>query len=498
MRSRIPATLIVLLIASSIPASAGSPDDVSLIVTYAQTFPPAVRLYWTGNPPNFHVARAPIGPSTGAFPLFATITSPTGTSDWLFIDSSAGPTPGNGFFYQVFSVSCTDGVMNGDETDVDCGGSCNACVDGAACTSSADCASKHCDLSVCQIPTCSDNQSNSDETDVDCGGSCASKCAADRKCNSTSDCDTVASLFCSRGYCIPTHCTNTTLDGGETAVDCGGPCGACQPAQACNTGSDCTSGLCSAVCLDSSCSDSVQNDTETDVDCGGLCLSKCSPGESCLKDTDCSSGHCSFGRCVGPSCFDAVLNGSETGLDCGGSCSPCPGAQPCLVNLDCLSGFCDGTAHCAPDSDRDSLKNGTETDVDCGGLTCSLCARGGSCAYHTDCASGLCAGGTCLAAATCNNGTKDGLETDIDCDGGNCPLCAFMRACSVNSDCISNTCLAGLCGSCPDSQLNGHETDVDCGGPVSECATRCMIGEMCFQDSDCQSNSCDSITNICN
>ncbi|WP_282162063.1 hypothetical protein [Ulvibacterium marinum] len=48
--------------------------------------------------------------------------------------------------------SCTDNVQNGDETGVDCGGSCPD-----ACT--AD-------------PTCSDNIQNGDETGVDCGGSC--------------------------------------------------------------------------------------------------------------------------------------------------------------------------------------------------------------------------------------------------------------------------------------------------------------------------------------
>ncbi|WP_211341741.1 hypothetical protein [Ulvibacterium marinum] len=48
--------------------------------------------------------------------------------------------------------SCTDNIQNGDETGVDCGGSCPD-----ACT--AD-------------PTCSDNIQNGDETGVDCGGSC--------------------------------------------------------------------------------------------------------------------------------------------------------------------------------------------------------------------------------------------------------------------------------------------------------------------------------------
>ncbi|MEM9921285.1 MAG: T9SS type A sorting domain-containing protein, partial [Bacteroidota bacterium] len=45
--------------------------------------------------------------------------------------------------------SCNDGIQNGNETGIDCGGSCPAC------------------------PTCSDGIQNGNETGVDCGGNCA-------------------------------------------------------------------------------------------------------------------------------------------------------------------------------------------------------------------------------------------------------------------------------------------------------------------------------------
>ncbi|MCB9734189.1 MAG: hypothetical protein H6745_16455 [Deltaproteobacteria bacterium] len=35
--------------------------------------------------------------------------------------------------------SCEDGAEDGDETDVDCGGSCEPCEAGAGCASDADC-----------------------------------------------------------------------------------------------------------------------------------------------------------------------------------------------------------------------------------------------------------------------------------------------------------------------------------------------------------------------
>lgn len=40
--------------------------------------------------------------------------------------------------------SCDDGEQNGDETDVDCGGSCDECNNGAACVSAEDCLSASC------------------------------------------------------------------------------------------------------------------------------------------------------------------------------------------------------------------------------------------------------------------------------------------------------------------------------------------------------------------
>jgi len=43
------------------------------------------------------------------------------------------------------SETCSDGVTNQDETDIDCGGDvCDPCADGGACTVGADCASGSC------------------------------------------------------------------------------------------------------------------------------------------------------------------------------------------------------------------------------------------------------------------------------------------------------------------------------------------------------------------
>jgi hypothetical protein len=40
---------------------------------------------------------------------------------------------------------CSDGLFDGNETDIDCGGSCRACSDGRGCLRDADCQSAFCD-----------------------------------------------------------------------------------------------------------------------------------------------------------------------------------------------------------------------------------------------------------------------------------------------------------------------------------------------------------------
>lgn len=50
----------------------------------------------------------------------------------------------------VLTPSCADGVQNGDETDVDCGGSClSVCDPNGACSVGGDCKSGHCVGGLC-------------------------------------------------------------------------------------------------------------------------------------------------------------------------------------------------------------------------------------------------------------------------------------------------------------------------------------------------------------
>lgn len=64
---------------------------------------------------------------------------------------------------------CSDGLKNGDETGVDCGGpDCSACSDGRSCQADGDCLSGVCRSRSCQPPTCSDGRANGTETNGRC------------------------------------------------------------------------------------------------------------------------------------------------------------------------------------------------------------------------------------------------------------------------------------------------------------------------------------------
>jgi len=94
--------------------------------------------------------------------------------------------------------TCSDGVKNGDESDVDCGGRCAPCADGRSCNTARDCRSGQCDNNVCTpVPSCTDGVKDGTESDVDCGGSC-SPCPIGKQCAKAGDC---ATGECVSGVC---------------------------------------------------------------------------------------------------------------------------------------------------------------------------------------------------------------------------------------------------------------------------------------------------------
>jgi len=87
----------------------------------------------------------------------------------------------------------TDGKKNNGETDVDCGGpNAPACANGKACAKNEDCTDKYCPEAskVCTAPRYDDGVLNGSETDVDCGGTGPGmkKCAEGKTCAADTDC----------------------------------------------------------------------------------------------------------------------------------------------------------------------------------------------------------------------------------------------------------------------------------------------------------------------
>jgi hypothetical protein len=157
-----------------------------------------------------------------------------------------------------------------------------------------DCASRACAGGICDAASCSDGLMNQAETDVDCGGSGCAACPVDASC--------MVGENCQSGVCMQQACANPTCgdfvrNGDETAVDCGGSCAPCPTGPECTVGTDCASGVCEAeACAPARCDDGVKNGSESDVDCGKGCT-PCELAQVCVDDGDCATGEC-HARCV--------------------------------------------------------------------------------------------------------------------------------------------------------------------------------------------------------
>ncbi|MCE7892594.1 MAG: hypothetical protein DYH12_23295, partial [Sorangiineae bacterium PRO1] len=199
--------------------------------------------------------------------------------------------------------TCGDGAKNGDETGVDCGGACvtsqsKTCKDGDGCVAAADCQSGICIgiPKTCAAPTCVDGVKNGGETDLNCGGGSCPECEDGKQCLAAGDC---TSGVCTGNVCQVPKCDDTVKNGSETDQDCGSACPKCADTKVCAAATDCQSGVCLGnKCQAPTCADAVQNGTETGVDCGGSCSKGCAIGADCTVGADCSSGLCASQKCV--------------------------------------------------------------------------------------------------------------------------------------------------------------------------------------------------------
>jgi formylglycine-generating enzyme required for sulfatase activity len=170
--------------------------------------------------------------------LFATLTACSSTDDVSADDAT--PNPNGKIAGEACSVGsdcrsgrceegrCTasaanassspkDGIKNGDETDIDCGGSgAGKCGDGKGCGVANDCTNGVCKGSKCAPAAPDDAVKNGDESDVDCGGKVAPKCAATKGCAANADCESDACSYAKKCV-VYKGCTGHF--GGDTCGD---------------------------------------------------------------------------------------------------------------------------------------------------------------------------------------------------------------------------------------------------------------------------------------
>ena len=251
------------------------------------------------------------------------------------------------------TATCSDGIKNQDETDIDCGGKiCQKCGGGKTCYITADCISQTCMGGICASPTvgaCNDGIQNQDETAVDCGGAICNACIIGKTC--------VLNRDCAAG----SVCTTTT-----NPITVSTPWG--------SVTQNVTSSTCTAI-TGGSCSDGIKNGAETDIDCGGNVCAACNLGRTCTINSDCVSGL---------TCFNGV---------CTSTTAPSPQIVACtssfgqnatlgdlnndgivsLVDAELLARVLNPQSGIYTPSCFNKIKDGNEQDIDCGGSCGTIC-----------------------------------------------------------------------------------------------------------------------------
>ncbi len=410
------------------------------------------------------------GGSGGTIVLISSAGAPDVTGATLEVDGGAGgafgPSGGDGADGELYvgaPPTCGDGVLNQDESGVDCGGTvCGACALGGGCRVDADCVDMTCTAGTCVSPQCRDAMQNGMETDVDCGGPDCAPCADGLACAADTDC---AGSGCEAMVCV--SCADGVLNDEESDVDCGGTeCGACPAGRMCAAGTDCTAGVClgTGTCdfVGDDCSNAFaltvgdnvvpwearSNDFSTMLSCIPTFTSAVGP-DVVMSYTAVGSGTLQYA-------IEKPVGQRWAVLVSSGACGTLTPEESCVseFNLDALSGtfpvtmgttyffyVVDTASGDAPLSQPlnvsiveiaptcgDGILNGMETDVDCGGpatgtAACpARCAPTASCAVDTDCEIATCVGGACQPFTLIDDFEASTTFSGIWTTGGDAPF----------------------------------------------------------------------------
>jgi hypothetical protein len=217
----------------------------------------------------------------------------------------------------------------------------DACVTPPLCTTDSDCSTgASCKNGICVLPTCGNGIMDGSETGIDCGGSCPACITCTAAANTTNySVDCVVPQGCEASVCVsPPSCSS------DAGCDAGHVCQAsdCIPVATCELDAECPEGK---TCKGEVCNIPITGCT-ADYQCslGETCVSGvCTPSASgCTMNSDCANGEeCVYGVCTSPvdPCQNGILDSGEDFVDCGGSCDQC---RQCDVDNDCDPGkVCD-------------------------------------------------------------------------------------------------------------------------------------------------------------
>ncbi len=433
------------------------------------------------------------------------------------LSHSPGYCTNGGLYSENCEVKCANAKLDGNETDLDCGGSCDPCDLGKSCLVDTDCISQNCRDGRCDIE----------------------KCTSDSACPD-GVCDEIT------GIC--STCSDNIQNGNESAVDCGGNhCAQCEAGKTCQTDSDCLSFECTnRVCTGDPVNIAKSSDLIINEIMGA-------PLKGAKFSTQPDDIQCEFVEIVSRAADRRNLSGWMLNFRKSGAATA-PTSIPLMGLLEPKHGIvvnnCSTLA--LPDDMRsqtmnnDLITNSAEYDFwlennDTHEKTDVVIRHGLKSAngqsqtrspeldpdaeliFHKTAnpkllnSPGYCANGglfseDCLTV--CSNETLDEGETDIDCGGPACLPCSLGKICQDDADCASeycsdnqcavrpcasakdcdanSVCLEGTCYSCEDKVQNGDETDVDCGG---SCTAKCENTKKCRVNSDCVTGEC--VSNIC-
>ncbi|MDP1921689.1 MAG: hypothetical protein Q8L14_35945 [Myxococcales bacterium] len=364
-------------------------------------------------------------------------------------------------------------------------GMCNACNDGAACTTNTNSACRN-GITSCStgVAVCNDGSSKANGTTCS-GGVC--NMGSCNPCNSGGACTTnpnpcrTGSTGCTTG--VPVCGDGTAKPNGTTCLGgvCNmGNCSACSQGSACTTNPgaacrngtvDCSTG--SSVCLDgttkpngTTCTGGVCN--------GGMC-NPCSQGASCTGNPTpaCRNGtvECGSGLSV---CDDgsAKMDGTVCpgGVCNAGACNPCSAGTACTPTNPCRTGA-----------------------IGCG-TGAPVCGETGSVTVGTACPGGVCnAAGNCVACvagSACTTNPGYPCQTGAISCGTGAPVCDDDLVSINGTLCPGGKCVTGSCctGCIRTGVCYPGDERQRCGAGGADCRT-CSVSQTCV-DAICECTFC--------